>query len=103
VLPNLMVAEASQFPELAEFWRHEVIGQGVGLFRTLIARGQARGEFRPMDPEHGARLCIAPLMIIMLWRTTFARFDAVPYDYQGLVDAHLETLLRGLKADGTTP
>jgi len=42
-------------------------------------------------------------MIIMIWRTTFARFDAQPYDYQGLIDAHVETLLRGLAADGAKP
>ncbi len=102
VLPKLMLAEANKFPELAEFWRREVIEQGVGLFKTIIARGQSRGEFRAIEPDHAARLCIAPLMIIMLWRTTFARFDATPYDYAGLVEAHVETLLRGLRADGAT-
>jgi hypothetical protein len=37
------------------------------------------------------------MLIIMLWRTTFAQFDAQPYDYQGLIDAHLQTLLQGLE------
>jgi hypothetical protein len=36
--------------------------------------------------------------VIVLWRTTFARFDDEPYDYQALIETHLETLLRGLKA-----
>jgi hypothetical protein len=36
------------------------------------------------------------MLIIMLWRTTFAQFDETPYDYQGLIDAHLQTLLKGL-------
>ena len=35
----------------------------------------------------------------MLWRTIFARFDDAPYDYQGLIDTHLDTLLRGLAAE----
>lgn len=100
VLPKLLLAEANQFPELAAFWRGEVVEQGLELFKTIIKRGQARGEFRPIDPGHAARLCIAPLLIVMLWRTTFARFDAAPYDYQGLIDAHLDTLLRGLRAEG---
>ena len=39
---------------------------------------------------------MAPLLIIMIWRTTFARFDAKPYDYAGLIEAHIETLLKGL-------
>jgi len=103
VLPKLILAEANKFPDLAEFWLREVVGQGVGLLQAIIQRGQARGEFRAIEPAHAARLCIAPLMIIMMWRTTFARFDVLPYDYSGLMEAHLETLLRGLSADGLTP
>jgi AcrR family transcriptional regulator len=96
VLPRLVLAEAGNFPELAEFWRKEIIDRGLGIFEMIIRRGQGRGEFRPMQPEHAARLCVAPLLIIMMWRSVFARFDTQPYDYQGLVETHIETLLRGL-------
>ena len=96
VLPRLVLAEAANFPKLAEFWRREVIDQGIGLMSGIIQRGIARGEFREIEPQHAARLCVAPMLIIMLWRTTFARFDEMPYDYQGLIEAHLQTLLKGL-------
>jgi AcrR family transcriptional regulator len=99
VLPRLVLAEAGNFPELAEFWRHEIIDHGLGLFKSIMRRGQERGEFRPMPPEHAARLCVAPLLVIMMWRSVFARFDTEPYDYQGLVEAHIETLLRGLSTE----
>jgi len=102
VLPRLVLAEAGNFPELAEFWRHEIVNHGLGIFETIIRRGQGRGEFRPMPPEHAARLCVAPLLIIMLWRGVFARFDSTPYDYQGLVETHIETLLRGLATEART-
>ena len=62
----------------------------------VIARGIARGEFRKLPPQHAARLCIAPMLLAAFWRTTFAQFDAEPYDYQGLIETHLDTLLRGL-------
>lgn len=99
VLSKVLLAEAGKFPELAEFWRREVIDRGLGLFTAIIRRGQARGEFRKLPPEHAARLCIAPMLIIMFWRTIFSRFDETPYDYQGLVQSHLDTLLRGLVAE----
>jgi AcrR family transcriptional regulator len=99
VLPKVLLTEAGKFPELAEFWRREVIDRGLGLFTTIIKRGQARGEFRKMPPEHAARLCVAPMLIIMFWRTTFSRFDDTPYDYQGLIQSHLDTLLRGLSVE----
>jgi AcrR family transcriptional regulator len=98
VLPKVMLAEVGHFPELAEFWRHEIIDRGLALFESVIRRGIARGEFRDVPPQHAARLCVAPLLIVVLWRTVFSRFDETPYDYQGLIETHIETLLRGLEA-----
>ena len=98
VLPKVMIAEAGNFPTLAEFYRREVIDRGLGLLTSVIARGIARGEFRPVAPEHAARLCIGPLLVAIFWRTTFGRFDAVPYDLDGLIETHIDVLLRGLSA-----
>ena len=100
VLPRLLLAEVGNFPELAEFWRREIIDRGIALFESIIRRGVARGEFRDVPPPHAARLCIAPVLLLMLWRTIFARFDDAPYDYQGLINTHLDTLLRGLAREG---
>ncbi len=100
-LPKIVVAEAGNFPELARFYRAEIIDKGLGMMSEVIARGIERGEFRAVVPAHAARLCIAPLLLAAIWRTTFAQFDTIPYDYQGLTETHIETLLRGLAAEGT--
>ena len=36
VLPKVLLAEAGKFPELAEFWRREVIDRGLGLFTAIF-------------------------------------------------------------------
>jgi AcrR family transcriptional regulator len=100
VLPRLLLAEVGNFPELAEFWRREIIDRGIALFESIIRRGMGRGEFRDVLPQHAARLCIAPVLLLILWRTIFAKFDDEPYDYQGLINTHLDTLLRGLAREG---
>jgi AcrR family transcriptional regulator len=99
VLPKIFIAEAGNFPALAEFYRREVVDRGLGLLQSVIARGIARGEFRAVTPEHAARLCIAPLLVGVFWRTTFAKFDTIPYDYEGLIETHIDVLLRGLAAE----
>ncbi|HSS13495.1 MAG TPA: hypothetical protein VLL04_06375, partial [Rhizomicrobium sp.] len=86
------------FPELAKFWREEIIEQGIALLGGIVKRGTERGEFRAIAPEHAARLCVAPILLIAIWRTTFAQFDAQPYDHEGLIEAHLQVLLQGLEA-----
>jgi AcrR family transcriptional regulator len=99
VLARVLLGESGRFPELAEFWRREIVDRGLELFQSVIRRGVARGEFRAVPPQHAARLCIAPMLVLILWRTIFAQCDETPYDYQGLVDTHLDTLLRGLAVE----
>ncbi len=100
VLPKIIIAESGNFPELARFYRDEIIDRGLALMSGLIERGIAQGEFRSVPVTHVARLCVAPVLLGAMWRTTFARFDAEPYDYKGLIDTHLDVLLRGLAAEG---
>jgi AcrR family transcriptional regulator len=100
VLPKIIVAEAGNFPELARFYRDEIIDKGLGAMTSVIARGVARGEFRDVNPDHVARMMIAPILLSIFWRTTFAQFDAAPYDYQAFLRSHLDILLRGIAADG---
>lgn len=96
VLPKIVIAEAGNFPDLARFYREEVIERGLALIGGIVARGIERGEFRPLPIEHAVRLIMAPLLLALIWRTTFARFDTVPYDYSALIEAHIETLRKGL-------
>jgi AcrR family transcriptional regulator len=99
VLPKIILAEAGNFPELTRFYREEVIDKGLAAMSGIIARGIKRGEFRKVDPQFAARLCIAPVLLSAVWRTTFGATDPVPFDYDGFLKTHLDTLLRGLAAD----
>ncbi|MEY4879575.1 MAG: hypothetical protein RJB62_1044 [Pseudomonadota bacterium] len=96
VLPKIVISEAGNFPELAKMYREEIIARGIALLGEVMETGMARGEFRMIAKEHAARLAVAPILLIAIWRTTFAKFDSEPYDYEGLVEAHIATLLKGL-------
>ena len=96
VLPKIVIAEAGNFPELARMYREEIVARGIALLGEIIERGTKRGEFKNIKKEHAARMAVAPLLMIAIWRTTFEVFDDEPYDYQGLVEAHIATLLQGL-------
>ncbi|MDX6750470.1 TetR/AcrR family transcriptional regulator [Geminicoccaceae bacterium 1502E] len=98
--PKLVIAESGNFPELARQYREEVIERGLGLFARVIAAGVAAGEFREVDSRHAAKLCVAPMLLLAVWRTCLARADEQPLDAQALVETHVETLLRGLAAKG---
>jgi len=92
VLPKIVLGESGNFPELLRFWRTEVVDKGLELFGFAVARGVTRGEFRAVEPQHAARLCIAPLLLAAIWRSTF--------DLEGLIETHIDVLLKGLSVDG---
>ena len=96
VLPKMVIAEAGNFPDLARIYREEVVERGLALFGGLLQSGMERGELRKVPVQHAVRLCLAPLLLAAMWRTTFAPLDREPYDYAGLMEAHVSTLLRGL-------
>ena len=103
VLPKIVIAEFGNFPELARFYREEVVEKGLAALGSVIAHGIARREFRDIAPEHAARLCIAPILLAAVWRTTFAKIDTTPYDLEGLIETHIDVLHRGLAAEGEIP
>ena len=99
MLPKMVIAEAGNFPDLARIYREEVVERGLALFGGLLQTGMDRGEFRKVPVHHAVRLCMAPLLLAAIWRTNFAPLDREPYDYAGLIDAHVTTLLRGLQPE----
>ena len=104
VLPKIIIGESGNFPELARFWREEVIDKAMGMLSGVIAKGIERGEIRDLPagvpPDYVARLCIAPVVMSIIWRTVIAPTDKVPFDYRKFLALHLDVLMRGLAPEG---
>lgn len=98
-LPKLVLAEAGNFPDLARFYRHEVVGRGLALVAGILRGGMESGEFRALDAEVTARLFMAPMILAALWRTTFAPIEDVPLPPETLLRQHLDLFLRGLRPE----
>lgn len=94
-LPKIIIAESGNFPELAAFWRQEVIGKAMGILQHVYDEGVAAGEFRPLPSPQVLHLLVAPLILDVIWRTTFSppQGDA---DNQTMIETHTDLLLNGL-------
>jgi len=98
-LAKLMMAECGNFPELAQFYNEEVIERGNALVHKVLARGLARGEFRPHDPAMMTHVLTAPVLMLMFWTHSFFPCEA----HAGLdTDAFMETFL-GMVQRGLAP
>lgn len=98
-ITKLMMSEAGNFPELAQFYHEEVITRGMHLFESTIQRGMDTGEFRPVSLEFAPRISAAPVVMLMLWRHSFDVCGAKHIDPRAYLDTYTEMLVRGLLAD----
>lgn len=98
-IPKLIISESGNFPELAIFYLAEVIGPAMAQLGALIQRGISAGEFRQVDPANTARLLVAPFLMTVIWRHTFAQHEAGTFDPDALIDQHRDILLAGLSPE----
>lgn len=99
-LPRLVLAEAGNFPDMARFYREQVVGRGLALVAGILEQGMEAGEFRRTDPLVTARLFLAPLVLSTLWRATFAAVEEAPLPTEAVLGLHLELFLRAIAAEG---
>lgn len=76
---RLVVGEVPRFPDLFEFHLREVAGRSKRLLGGVVARGQARGEFRTdLGATEAARMISALFISHALWagNSTLPRVEA---------------------------
>ena len=93
-LVRLVIAEGPRFPRIAEFYHREVICKGREIIRAIVTRGHERGELPSGAMAKFPQLFFAPLLLAIVWRSLFARFD--PLDVNAMIESHRKLML-GLK------
>lgn len=94
-IPKIMIAEASNFPELATFYLENVIQRTRHFVANLIKLGIERGEFRQCNSEHAARTFLIPMVFLAIWQHSLAPFDE-NYNIKEYLSSHLDIFLRGI-------
>jgi len=100
VYPKLLIAESGRFPELAAFYRREVVGKILEALGQLFARAAARGEIDTANYEMTAHLFMAPVLKALMWSFVFAPIEDEPFPPGPYLQAHVDVFLRGLGHKG---
>ncbi|MDE2400161.1 MAG: TetR/AcrR family transcriptional regulator [Burkholderiales bacterium] len=95
----LITAEASKFPELAQFYMNEVMAPTHALLAKAVQRGIDRGEFQPMDIRSVVHALIAPVHFMLAYQrcTAACVLNPIPLDPDQFIATQIELLLRGLE------
>jgi AcrR family transcriptional regulator len=95
-IPKLIIAEAGNFPDLAKFYYDEVILRALTMFRRVLQRGSDAGEFREVDVDYLVHVALAPLVMLAVWRHTFACCEPQKLQPERYLESYLDMLLHGL-------
>ena len=94
-IPKIIVAEASNFPELASFYLENVIKRSRTMISDLIRLGISRGEFSQCDTEFAARTFLTHIIFSAIWKHSLGPFDE-PYDVKEYLNSILNIFLNGI-------
>jgi AcrR family transcriptional regulator len=98
-VPKLMISEAGNFPELANYYNDTVIIRGRELLRRILKRGLTSGEFRAIDVETGIDVIFAPVLMMLVWRYSLGACGCGSHDPASYLNTHLDLVLNGLATE----
>ena len=96
---KLVLSEAQNFPDIAEFYQREVVEPGTRLLRNILQRGVDSGEFRPMDTQQSVFSIISPMIFLMMWKHSMGACAASAniLDPQAFIHLHVDLLINGIR------
>lgn len=92
---KLIISEARNFPELAQYYHDNVLDRGRALLRGVLQRGVDQGEFRVLDVETSVSVIFAPLLMLAIWRFSL-HFCGQAIDPERYLQTHFDLLVKGL-------
>jgi len=95
--PRLVFSEAGRFPELARFYRENVIDIARQALTQLIDMGARQDVFRAMDVDSVMRCVMGPALANMMLTTVFVQPGDTVVDPLKMADEISDIMLNGLR------
>jgi AcrR family transcriptional regulator len=95
-ISKLIIAEADNFPELAQFYQEEVMNRATRMISSMLERGVSRDEFRSIDIPQVTLALMAPMIMLSTWKHTIAPCERCELQPEAFLDAFLNMTLHGL-------
>ncbi len=97
-LPKLVVAEAANFPEVAELFVDSILMRARRLFQRVLKRGVRAGEFRAdLEVRQATHVLLGPIIWSQIHQHSLAPYDPGFEDPRAALELHLEFFVRAIK------
>lgn len=95
-VPRLVISVSGRFPEIADFYRTQIVDVARAALARLIESGMAKGALRRVDAGAAARAFIGPLFFEAMW-THVLRGESALGEPEKLLQQHFDIWLNGLE------
>ncbi|RIA55993.1 TetR/AcrR family transcriptional regulator [Dichotomicrobium thermohalophilum] len=95
-LLRLIISQGPRFQRLLRFYHDELIARSMAALRRVLAYGVERGEFGCSPAVDQPQIIFGPALTAAIWTILFEEIE--PIDLDAYCEAHLDFMLRGLKA-----
>lgn len=95
---KIMMSEARNFPEIAEFYTRGVIQPANELLARTLRRGIARGEFRSVPVRETTVVLFAPMLFMSLQKYSLGACEgpSAQVDTSRMIETHIDIVINGL-------
>jgi AcrR family transcriptional regulator len=96
---KVMISEARNFPDLAQFYVDEVVQPSERLLSSALQRGMTRGEFRPLPVHDVVHALIAPVIFLAMHKHSLGAcgLRGMQMNAESFIDTQMQLVLRGLE------
>jgi AcrR family transcriptional regulator len=95
-IPLIIIGEAGKFPDLAEFYRSEVIEITMQALSSVLKRGIETREFRNVDIMIAVRSIMGVVIMHIIWGQVFETSKDNHLDPKAVINTHLDIFLNGI-------
>ncbi|MEY2890407.1 MAG: hypothetical protein RJA98_315 [Pseudomonadota bacterium] len=95
---KLMMSEARNFPEVAQFYQAEVVVPSHEMLAMVLQRGIDRGEFRPVNVPEVVHALVAPMLFLVMYQHSIGACEmAERIDPRRFIATQTDLVLNGLR------
>ena len=95
-ITKLVTSEASNFPDVVQFYEAEVMRPGHELFKKILQRGIDNGEFRAFDTDNAVYSLVSVIVFLSMWKHSLSPSCATSiFQPDIFLHNHVDALMHG--------
>ena len=95
-ITKLVTSEASNFPDVVQFYENEVMIPGQALFKKIFQRGIDNGEFKTLDTDKAVYSLVSVIFFLSMWKHSLSHcVGSSTFNPEAFLQSHVHALMHG--------